>query len=269
MSINTVQVGNVSLTRVGYADVNVDPARVGLSPEDIAGVTWAEPVWADGGEVRAGAAAWVIDNGDVRIVVDPAFAADEILRNDNDAAAHQEAFAALLADAGFPRESITHAIATHYEGVGMLAWRNDDGSWERLFPNAPILMSQRELDAIDAGVVRSEPIMPQLRAQGALRGVSDHEVLTHDVSIELTGGHSPGHQIVRVTSGGEQALIVGHLAVSALHVATGECPPEHMDPAGANTALEKLLAEDAVLIGPLWPAPGAGRWNGQELLPVF
>ena len=39
---------------------------------------------------------------------------------------------ALLTSAGFPRESFTHAIATHYEGVGMLAWRNDDGSWERL-----------------------------------------------------------------------------------------------------------------------------------------
>ena len=105
-------------------------------------------------EVRAGAAAWVIESGDARIVVDPACAADEILRNDNDAAAHQEAFAALLESAGFPRESFTHAIATHYEGVGMLAWRNDDGSWKRFFPNAPILMSQRELDAMDAGIVR-------------------------------------------------------------------------------------------------------------------
>jgi glyoxylase-like metal-dependent hydrolase (beta-lactamase superfamily II) len=268
MSINTVRVGEATLTRVGYADVNIDPARVGLSPEEVAGIAWAEPLWADGAEIRAGAAAWVIESGNARIVVDPAFAADDILRNDADAAAHQEAFAALLAGAGFPRETVTHAIATHYEGVGMLAWRNDDGSWEPFFPNAPILMSQRELDAIDAGVVFSEAIMPQLRAQGALRGVSDHEVLTHDVSIELTGGHSPGHQIVRVSSGGEQAVIVGHLAVSALHLATGECPPEHMDPTGANTALEKLLAEDAVLIGPLWPAPGAGRWNGRALVAV-
>jgi glyoxylase-like metal-dependent hydrolase (beta-lactamase superfamily II) len=269
MSINTVRVGNVTLTRVGYADVGVDPHRVGLSPEDVAGVAWAEPLWAGGGEIRAGAAAWVIESGDTRIVVDPAFAADDVLRNDNDAAAHQEAFAALLAGAGFPRESFTHAIATHYEGVGMLAWRNDDGTWERFFPNAPILMSQREIDAIDAGEVYTEAVMPQLRAQGALRGVSDHEILTHDVSIECTGGHSPGHQIVRVSSGGEQAVIVGHLAVSAVHLATGECPPGHMDPAGAHTALEKLLAEDAVLIGPLWPAPGAGRWNGRELVPVF
>ena len=269
MSINTVRVGDVTLTRVGYADVGVDPARVGLSPDDVAGVTWAEPLWAGGGEIRAGAAAWVIESGDARIVVDPAFAADEVLRNDNDAAAHQEAFAALLAAAGFPRESITHAVATHYEGVGMLAWRNDDGTWERFFPNAPILMSQRELDAIDSGVVPSERLMSRLRETGAVRGVADHEAITDAVSIELTGGHTPGHQIVRVSSGGEQAVIVGPLAVSALHLATGECPPEHMDPAGANAALEKLLAEDAVLIGPLWPAPGAGRWTGDELVPVF
>ena len=269
MSIHSVRIGNVQLTRVGYADISVDPAVVGLTPADIAGAPWAQSTWAEGEQVRVGAAAWVIESGGARIVVDPAFAADPILRNDDDAAAHQAAFAALLADAGFPRESFTHAIATHYEGVGMLAWRNDDGSWTRFFPNAPILMAQRELDAIDAGVVFSEPIMPQLRAQGALQAVDgDCVKLTGAVSIEHTGGHSPGHQIVRVSSNGEQAVIVGHLAVSAVHVATGECPPEHLEPGVANDALDRLLAEDCVLIGPLWPAPGAGRWDGRTLTPV-
>ena len=269
MSTNTIRIGDATLTRVGYADVTVDPVRVGLTAAQIAGVDWAEPTWADGAEIRAGAAAWVIESGDARIVVDPAFAADDILRNDTDAAAHQEAFASLLAAAGFARETFTHAIATHYEGVGMLAWRNADGSWERFFPNAPILMSQTELDAIDAGVIPSEAVMPQLRAQGALQSVTaDPQQVTEHVSIELTGGHSPGHQIVRVDSGGDHAVIVGHLAVSALHVATGECPPEHIDPASADASLNKLLAEDAVLIGPLWPAPGAGRWDGRRLTAV-
>jgi glyoxylase-like metal-dependent hydrolase (beta-lactamase superfamily II) len=269
MTTNTIRVGNVTLTRVGYADVGVDPARVGLSREQVAAIPWAEPLWADGDDVRAGAAAWVIDSGDARIVVDPAFAADPILRNDHDAAAHQTAFAALLESAGFARETFTHAIATHYEGVGMLAWRNDDGSWERFFSSAPILMSQAELDAMDAGDIMSEAVMPQLRAQGALQAVTGAGMsVTEDVSVAHTGGHSPGHQIVRVSSQGEHAVIVGHLAVSALHLATGECPQEHMDPKVANAALEKLLAEDTVLIGPLWPAPGAGRWDGERLIPV-
>src|SRR5450755_3892151 len=108
MTTNTVRVGDVMLTRVGYADVGIDPARVGLSAEDVAGVAWAEPTWAHDGEVRVGAAAWVIESGDARIVVDPAIAADDILRNDTDAAAHQEAFAALLDEAGFPRDTFTH-----------------------------------------------------------------------------------------------------------------------------------------------------------------
>jgi glyoxylase-like metal-dependent hydrolase (beta-lactamase superfamily II) len=269
MSTNTIRIGNVELTRVGYADVGVDPTRVGLSRAQVAALPWAEPVWAQGGEVRAGAAAWVIESRDARIVVDPAFAADEILRNDNDAAVHQEAFATLLESSGFARTTFTHAIATHYEGVGMLAWRHNDGSWERFFPNAPILMSQAELDAMDAGRLPSEAVMPQLRAQGALHAVTGKtEPITDEVSIEHTGGHSPGHQIVRISSGGEHAVIVGHLAVSALHLATGECPAQHMDAGVADVELEKLLAEDTVLIGPLWPAPGAGRWDGERLIPV-
>ena len=151
MTTNTIRVGDVQLTRVGYADVGIDPARVGLTPEQVAAVTWAEPLWADGNEVRAGAAVWVIQDGDARIAVDPAQAADEIIRTDDDAAFHQEAFAALLEAAGMPRESFTHAISTHVEGIGMWAWRNDDGSWAPFFPNAPILVPQRELDAIDRG----------------------------------------------------------------------------------------------------------------------
>ena len=267
MTTNSIRVGDVELTRIGYADIVVDPARVGLTPDQVSAVAWAEPTWAEGDQVRAGAAAWVIQSGDARIVVDPAFAADEILRTDDDAALHQEAFAALLTDAGLPRESFTHAIATHYQGVGFLAWRNDDGAWVPFFPNAPILMSQRELDAIDAGAF-SLPILPQLRAAGALQGVGDYERVTDQVAIEYTGGHAPGHQIVRINSAGEHAVIVGHLAVSPLHFATGKCPQQHPDPDLAHTWVEALLEEDAVLIGPLWPTPGAGRWDGEKLVAV-
>jgi len=33
MTTNTIRVGDVVLTRIGYADVGIDPARVGLTPE--------------------------------------------------------------------------------------------------------------------------------------------------------------------------------------------------------------------------------------------
>jgi len=42
----------------------------------------------------------------------------------------------------------------------------------------------------------------------------------------------------------------------------------HVQGAMANARLRALLEEDAVFIGPLWPAPAAGRWNGKELVPL-
>lgn len=263
MTANTMRVGSVQLTRVGYADIGVPPDRVGLTPEQVAAVSWGEPTWVENGAVRAGAAAWVIQSGDARIVVDPAQAADDILRSDADAAMHQEAFSAVLDEAGVPRDSVTHVIATHLDGIGMIAWRNPDGSWVPFFPNAPILLHQRELDAIDAGAAKLQgmEVLAELRDQGAVQAVTgDHFQLTEEVSLEFTGAHTPGHQIVRISSGNETAVVLGHLAVSPLHLATGECHHMHPDPAGAQAALDALRKEDALLIGPLWPAPGAGRW---------
>jgi len=270
MSTNTVRVGDVVLTRVGYVDVGIPPERAGLTAAQISQVPWAEPTWAKGEELMAGAAVWVVDDGDARIAIDPAQAADEILRSDADAAAHQEAFAAILDAAGMPRESVTDAIATHMEGIGMWAWRNDDGSWTPFFPNAPILVAQRELDAVDAGTHPSpvHPAFAALREQGMLRAVADGDRVSEHVSVEHAGAHTPGHLFVRVAAGGAQAVIVGHLAVSPLHLVTGPCPQQHPQPDEAQARIEKLLTEDAVLIGPLWPAPGALRWNGREAVPV-
>jgi len=118
-------------------------------------------------------------------------------------------FAAALARAGFPRESITHAVATHFDGIGMLAWRNDDGSWAPFFPNAPVLYSTRELEAMD--------VSPYLDAR-SLQPAGEHHELTSEVWLEHTGVHSPGHQIVRIESDGERALFVADLVPTSAHV---------------------------------------------------
>jgi len=260
--MTSLRVGAVRLTRVGYADVPLPPETVGLTASDVAAIDWAEPTWAEGGQVRAAAAAWIIESGDARIVVDPALAADAILRNEQDAAAHQEAFAAALAGAGFARETITHAVATHYDGIGMLAWRTDDGRWAPFFPNAGLLISERELAAWD------RPELRDLEEAGAIRPTGERHVITSEVSLEHTGAHSVGHQIVRVESEGERAVIVGHLAVVPLHLATGVCEQEHDEPEAAWQVLSAIRDEGALLIGPLWPTPGCGRWDGSQLVPA-
>jgi hypothetical protein len=268
MSALRFDVGAVRLTRISYAEVGVPPEVVGLTPEQVANVEWGEPLWAGDGEVKAAAAVWIIESGDARIAVDPAQAADDILRSEADAEAHQTAFATLLAAAGFPRESITHAIATHAEGVGMWAWRTDDGAWVPFFPNAEILVDQRELDAIDDGTHPSadDARFARLREQGAVLAVT--HAVTDEVTVEVVGAHSPGHLLVWINSGADAAVMVGHLALSPLHFATGECPQQHPDPPAAEGVLERLRGIDALLIGPLWPTPGAGYWVGAAFTPA-
>jgi glyoxylase-like metal-dependent hydrolase (beta-lactamase superfamily II) len=270
MSVTTVRLGDVELLRVGYADVPVDPERVGLTSEQVRGVPWGEPLWADDGQVRVGVAAWIVRSDEACVVIDPANVADDILRNDDDAATHQQAFAKLLADAGVDRADATHVIATHLDGIGMLAWRDDDGTWSPFFTDAPILLSQRELDAIDAGTHQPSRLdaLADVRAKGGVTATSDAHRVTDEVSIEYTGAHTPGHQIVRIESNGETAIVVGHLAVSPVHLATGRCPQQHPDPDRALQILEGLRDEGALLIGPLWPEPGAGYWAGDRLVAV-
>jgi glyoxylase-like metal-dependent hydrolase (beta-lactamase superfamily II) len=269
VTVVTTTIGDVRLTRIGYADVTVPAAAAGLTPADVPAVEWAAPLWADGDQVRAGAAAWVIEHDRARIVVDPALAADDVLRGPDGAVAHQEAFAAAMEAAGFARDTITHAVATHLDGIGMFAWRDGD-TWTPFFPNAPLYFSRRELDDVDR---RPHAIdvdaLATLRAKGAVEATTgERTVLSDAVSIVHTGGHSPGHQVLRVERDGDAAVVLGHLTVSPLGLAREVQPRAHVDHPTAQRVLRDLRDSGALLIGPLWPTPGAGRWRDDRLAPL-
>jgi glyoxylase-like metal-dependent hydrolase (beta-lactamase superfamily II) len=261
VSVLRFPVGDATLVRVPYVDILIDAESVGLTPEAVAAQEWAVPTWAEGGQVRVAAAVWIIESDGRRIVVDPTQTADDILRAGPDAVVHQEAIAGALAAAGYPRESIDTVVATHIDGIGLIAWREDD-AWVPSFPNADFLLSRAERDAI-AGPGDYEPsgseALLALDALGAVTTVEDRHAVTPEVTLHFTGRHSPGHQLVDVESGGERATMIGHLALSPVHCATGD-GRLHLDVAGANEIL-RTLADGRILVGPLWPAPGAIRWT--------
>jgi hypothetical protein len=260
-------VGDATLVRVPYADVLVDADVVGLTSPQVAASSATNPAWAEADQVRVGAAVWIIQSEGRRIVVDPAQAADQILRTGPDAAFHQQGVADALATAGFPRESIDTVIASHIDGIGMMAWLTDD-EWSPFFPKAEVLVSRREYEAIaDDG-----PYEPQggnalmaLDSQGVVKTVDDDHIVTSEVTTAWTGAHSPGHMLVNVTADDTTATMIGHLALSPLHLLLGATGP-HFDPPGATAVLE-TLHDGRLLVGPLWPAPGAARWvNGDVLV---
>ncbi len=259
-------IGDATLVRVPYADVLVDAAVVGLTADQVTAIDWASPTWAEHGQVRVGAAVWIIESCDRRIVVDPAQAADGILRTGPDAAVHQQGVATALTTAGYPRDSIDTVIASHIDGIGMIAWLTND-RWSPFFPNAEMLISRREYEAIS----EEGPYRPQgsdallaLHAQGTVTTVDDEHVVTSEVMTNWTGAHSPGHQIVNIASHGVEATMIGHLALTPLHCATGDCAL-HLDGPAAAAVLRDLRNREHLLVGPLWPTPGAARWTRDEM----
>ena len=52
-----------------------------------------------------------------------------------------------------------------------------------------------------------------LHEQGAVTTVGDAHAVTDDVATRWTGKHGPGHQVLEISSQGERATFVGHLAL--------------------------------------------------------
>jgi glyoxylase-like metal-dependent hydrolase (beta-lactamase superfamily II) len=209
----------------------------------------------------------VIEAGDRVIVVDPCGAADTFLRTGAEAITHQEAVLAAMTAAGYGADRVDVVILSHLDGIGMAAGVGvaDEGSpgWFPLFPRARLVLTAPEL-----AWVRTQP---ELQGAGALAAMDELGVVDSvdtpweaapGVVLEVSGGHSPGHAIIRV---GDDAVFIGHLAISPLNTAT-RCPGLHYRPEVALAALDRELTAAAgrqsLVIGPLWPEPGAARVSG-------
>jgi glyoxylase-like metal-dependent hydrolase (beta-lactamase superfamily II) len=249
------QIGQVELTRIPYFDVPLDAAVAHLTADQVRAIDWATPAWAsDDGQVLVGQAVWVVVSQDQLIVVDPCGTADEFLRSGPEAIGHQEAVLAAMREAGFPPERVDVVVLSHLEGIGMTAVVDPDGRWAPAFPNARVVLSTPELEFLaDGGPAQGLDALNELIAQGVVDGVDDGYRLTDEVGLEVTAAHTPGHAILRIDSDGEHAVFLGHLLVSPLSVAAAD---------GAEPVVDALIAraraDDTLLVGSLWPFPGAG-----------
>jgi hypothetical protein len=266
-----LRAGEMALTRVPYFDIALDAGIVGMTAAEVGALPDAAPAWATTeGQVLIGQAVWVIESGSETIVVDPCGAADDFLRTGAEGIAHQERVAAALADAGVPVENVGIVFLSHLDGIGMAAALDADGAWSPMFPNARVVMTQAELDYLDDNPhVGGWTALRALRDGRAVDGIEAEHELAPDVRSELTAGHTPGHAILRAGRASE-VVFVGHLAVTPLHAGVEMGPEQHVDTPRASLVLHDLIDEarvhDRVLIGPLWPAPGAATATAEGRL---
>lgn len=264
-AVLTFELGSARLSRVPYFDVDLPSEAVELSPAAVAANQWAAPAWTDGvAQVRIGQVFWVIESEGLTIVVDPCCASDGFLRTGPEAVTHQEAAFAAFGAAGFDPATVDVVIMSHLDGIGMNALTDGNEHWRRAFPNAPIVVSEPEWERIESlGDAPDAQAMHQLADQGAVRRVPLPHDVTSEVRLVASGGHSAGHATTVVASGDRRALLLGHLAVNPLHAAVPEEARLHDDAplgvAALHAALVDAQTDDALVIGPLWPTPGAAH----------
>lgn len=269
--MTTQQFGNLKLTRVEYMTLPLPPEFLGLTPEQLVSLSWACEPWVANEQINISAAAWFLEVNENRIVIDPVQAVDALLRADPEAELHhQTAIEDRFFEAGFAVDSIHYVLMSHIEDVGAVAKRVD-GKWHAFFPNARILLSDKQLsdfltrepepDEID----KVHGAWQSLIEQGLVDTFGDGEEIFPAVIAEVTNKHQEGHCVFHLNQG--EATFTGHLAVTPVHMGTGPCSELNQMPELVFEQLHQIARDGRKLIGPLWPAPGIGRWLDDRLVP--
>lgn len=251
LDVNRWTVGAVEITRVGDPDFELllpqDPDTTAALP------SWLAPQFVtDDRALRVGSSAIAIRTPSALIVVDPFLAFDDVAKTAPRLSA--------LRRAGIDPDEVDIVVNTHIDGIGanVLA----DGA--PAFSNARYAVPAAELDGASDGQHGDVGMAwLALAAAGAVDELHGGETLAPGVRVEDAPGHNPGHVVVWVESGGSHAVVVGHLFLHPAQIASPQVTTGDRDPAALAASrralLERCVETKALVVGPLFAPPGAGR----------
>lgn len=246
-------IGAIEIHRVPDPDFELVLPQDAETVAVLKATPWLCPEFVtDEQSLRVSSSAIVVRTPSASIVVDPFLAFD-------DPARLAPRLASLRA-AGIEPESVGVVINTHIDGVG--ANVRADGT--PTFPGARYLLPKAELEqARDGHLGSAGDAFSALDVAGYVDTLVGGEQIVPGVRIEDAPGHNPGHVVVRVESGGAQAVITGHLFLHPAQIANPAVENGDDDPVVLERTRRALLTrcvrEDSVLIGPLFAAPGGGK----------
>lgn len=246
-------IGAVEVLRVEDPDFELvldqDPAAVTLLRKS----PWLQPDFVtDGQALRIGSSAIVIHTPSAVIVADPFLAFD-------DPARLAPRLAALRA-AGVDPSAVTHVLLSHIDGIG--ACVRADGA--PAFEAARYLVPVAELeDAYSGAHGAAGDALVALHKDGRVDSVFGGEQPVPGVRLEDAPGHSRGHVVAWIESGGAHAVVTGHLFLHPAQIANPQVDNGDLDPERLKRTRRSLLTRcvrnDALLVAPLFTAPGGGK----------
>lgn len=125
---------------------------------------------------------------------------------------------------GLERSDITHVILTHgdYDHAGGVVMHNAEGQPELTFPEAQHVMQAREWhDVCHPNSRSAHTYWPHnftgLEESGLLRLVDGKEEVAPGITVEPTGGHTRGHQLVYMQGESGSAVHLGDVFPAHTH----------------------------------------------------
>jgi glyoxylase-like metal-dependent hydrolase (beta-lactamase superfamily II) len=266
------QVGDVKITRVVESE-GPTPGRLlfkEATPVAILAHSWlADHVATREGHLLMAVQALVIESCGQRIVVDTCVGNDKTRSNPawNKLTGR---FLDDMAEAGHPVNKVDAVVCTHLH-VDHVGWNTvlDGDTWRPTFSNARYLFGRDEwahwsasTGAEDVQVV-GDSVRPVVDA-GLVDLVETNHVLTDEVSLEPTLGHTPGHVSVRIRSRGEEAIITGDMTHHPVQCAEPDWSSRFdSDPQMARDTRRRCYAqwqaEETRIFGTHFATPTEGR----------
>ena len=265
-------IGDVKITKVIEEDSPV-PGKFVLpdaTPENLKEIDWLSPNFiTDKGWLKMSIHALIIETQGKKIMVDTCLGNDKE-RTTEAWAMRKGTFLEDLAAAGHPRESIDYVICTHLH-VDHVGWNTMlvDGEWVPTFPNARYLFGRKEWEAWEKnpetehfGPVLEDSVKPVIDAGLADLVACDHKV-NDEVWFEPTHGHTAGHISVRISSGGDDAVITGDMTHHPCQLARPgwSCFADYDPPKAIQTRwdfYERYVDKKVLVIGTHFSPPTAG-----------
>ncbi len=269
--METWKIGDVEITRVVDV-VQPLPATVLIpqaTPDALTDLhDWLCPHFVDTeGNLQLSIHAFAVRSGDARIVVDTCIGGKE---RPLGIPGLQSTFLEDLNGIGFAPDSVDRVLCTHlhFDHIG---WNTilEDGRWVPTFPKARYLVGEAEWafwkdeDDPYAPEAVADSVLPIFEAD-LVDLVEPTHVVTDEVRLIPTPGHTPGHVSVMIESQGEQAIITGDLFNSPLQMAH----PDWEDTADVDGGLafetrqnflESYADGPVLILGTHFASPTAGH----------
>jgi glyoxylase-like metal-dependent hydrolase (beta-lactamase superfamily II) len=247
---SVIQIGDITVTPFVSSRFRLDGGSMfGVVPRTL----WERKAPPDSrNRIEMNSNSLLIETAGLRLLVEPGMGTKyDSSQSDIYALADMSA-STEVAHLGTAPDDVDLVVLTHLhlDHAGGATACRDSGEVVPAFPNAGVVVQRRELEEAErrhplvAGSYRPDDYQALLRRNKLFVVEGDAEVAP-GVRVELTGGHSPGHQVIRMVSGDDEGLFLGDIVPTTAHLKLNWLMAWDLEPRVVYEQKARLLADCA------------------------